>query len=119
MPALAEGDQPSGSGRHVPARKAEREGRDGEVHEQVDAGQVGLAHRVAVRALVERTEWWRGSGDHVRDACAATPYRRCETECFLVGLLPDRVGEDDATAVAGIDLTSVKGRLCEFLRGRV
>ena len=76
---------------------------------------MSVAHRIAIRALVERAERRRSPGDHVRDAGAATPHGRREAQCFLVGFLPDRVGKDNATAMASFDLAPVEGRLREFL----
>ena len=68
---LAERDQPSDTRDHVAARVPEGERRDREVSEEVDAVQTSGAHRVAIRALVQRAQRWRRTGDHVRDASPA------------------------------------------------
>ena len=59
--ALAERHEPGGAGLHVAARVAEGERGHGEVGEQVDALQVDVAHRLAVRAFVQGPQRRRGA----------------------------------------------------------
>ncbi len=65
MASLSERNEACSPRVHVSTRVSEREGRDWEVGEEIDALEVGCAHRSPIRTFVQGAEWRGGCLHHV------------------------------------------------------
>src|SRR5262249_45464580 len=81
---VAERHQPALTGRLAPTGVAEGESRYGEIGQEIDPGQAGIAHGARIPQLIKGLQRRSRALHHVLDAHSPARYGRVDAERFLL-----------------------------------